>query len=618
MIWFAVVVPPRPGRRIGYVMCMQPVAWPEPEPQIAAAIAAKYRGKRPRPLAVQIRDRLGQWLGDEDFAQVFGIRGRPGWSPSRLALVTVLQRAEHLTDRLAAESVRTRIDWQYLLGLPLDDPGFDHTVLAEFRGRVADAGLEQVVLDALLALLAAGGLVKAGGKQRTDSTHVIAAVAALNRLELAGESVRAALEALTAAHPAWVEQRVCVPDFARRYATPMTSWRPPVSQARRDELAIAYAKDGYALLEAVYERSSPAWLRELPAVDVLRRVLLQNYTRTITGDGREVIRRREKEPEGDGLPPGHARIASPYDTDARWGVKREEFWLGYKLHVTETCDDPPRCSCRPDRPAPRPAAGGDEPGGFRAGGREHDKGCAHLVFPNLITHVATTDATVTDNQMTGAIHQDLAAKNLAPGRQYLDSGYLSAAVVVSALTTWGIALIGPLLADTSAQARAGAGYARADFAVDYDAKTVTCPQGKTSASWTPCAQRGKDAIVATFSPSDCGPCPARSLCTSGRRRQLSVLPRDLAEAQAAARAAEQTTGFQADYARRAGVEGTMHQAASHGARRARYRGLPKTRLDHVYMATALNLLRLEAFWTGTPLDRQRTSHLARLELSLAA
>jgi hypothetical protein len=449
---------------------------------------------------------------------------------------------------------------------------------------------------------------------------VIAAIAALNRLELVGESVRAALEALAAAHPDWLAQRICVPGFARRYGTPMTSWRPPASQAKRDELAIAYARDGYALLEAVYDSSAPAWLREIPAAEVLRRVLVQNYTRTITGNGREVIKRREKEPEGDGLPPGHLRIASPYDTDARWGVKREEFWLGYKLHVTETCDDPPPCSCRPDRPASRPAAGGDEPDRSRAAGREHDKGCAQVVFPNLITHVATTDATVTDNQMTGAIHDDLAAGNLAPGRHYLDSGYLSAAVVVSALTIWGIALIGPLLADTSAQARARHGYARADFTADYDSKTVTCPQGKTSASWTPCAQRGKDAIVATFSASDCGPCPARSLCTTSgkKRRQLTVLPRDLAEAQAAARAAETTTGFQADYARRAGVEGTMHQAASHGARRARYRGLPKTRLDHVYMATALNLLRLEAFWNGTPLDRQRTSHLARLELGLAA
>ncbi len=131
-------------------MCVQPVAWPEPDPQIAAAIAAKYPGKRPRPLAVQVRDRLGQWLADEEFAAAFGVRGRPGWSPSRLALVTVLQRAENLTDRQAAEAVRTRIDWQYLLGLALDDPGFDHTVLAEFRARVADSGLEQVTLDALL------------------------------------------------------------------------------------------------------------------------------------------------------------------------------------------------------------------------------------------------------------------------------------------------------------------------------------------------------------------------------------------------------------------------------------------------------------------------------------
>src|SRR5487761_117608 len=276
-------------------MSMQPAPWPDPDPQVAAAIAAKYRGKRPRPLAVVIRDRLGQWLADEDFAAAFGIRGRPGWPPSRLALVTVLQRAEKLTDRAAAEAVRTRIDWQYLLGLPLDDPGFDHTVLAEFRARVAEAGLEQRALDALLARLTADGLVRAGGKQRTDSTHVTAAVAALNRLELAGESVRAALEALATAHPDWLAQRICVPEWNHRYGTPMTSWRPPASQAKQDELAIAYAKDGYALLEAVCGPSAPAWLREVPAIDVLRRVLLQNYTRAITADGREVIKRREKE-----------------------------------------------------------------------------------------------------------------------------------------------------------------------------------------------------------------------------------------------------------------------------------------------------------------------------------
>ena len=174
--------------------------------------------------------------------------------------------------------------------------------------------------------------------------------------------------------------------------------------------------------------------------------------------------------------------------------------------------------------------------------------------------------------------------------------------MVSALVTGGIALIGPLLADTSAQARAGHGYARADFTIDYDTKTATCPHGKTSVSWTPGAQRGKDAIVATFAAGDCGPCPARSQCTtsSRKRRQLAVLPRGLAEAQAAALAAETTIGFQADYARRAGVEGTMHQAASHGAHAtAACRNPPRPRLHglRAQPATAARLLDTDPRWT---------------------
>ena len=222
--------------------------------------------------------------------------------------------------------------------------------------------------------------------------------------------------------------------------------------------------------------------------------------------------------------------------------------------------------------------------------------------PDLITSVATTGATVTDNLMTGVIHDDLAGKNLPPGRHYLDSGYLSAALVVESRATWGIALIGPLLADTSAQARAGDGYARADFAVDYYSKTVTCPRGKTSVSWTPCTQRGKDAIVATFSASDCGPCPARPLCTSSgkNQQQLTILPRELAQTQAAARSAETTIPFQAHYARRAGVEGTMH----HRQPRRPARPLPLPDQDpplprvHVLLPLPAPPIGL---WTGTPL-----------------
>ena len=275
--------------------------WPGPDPVVAAAIRAKYAGRRV-PLAVAVRDRLGQWMADELFAAAFGARGRPGQPPSRLAVVTVLQMGEELTDREAAEAVRTRLDWQYLLGLGLADPGFDHSVLSEFRGRVAAHELEEAVLDALLARLAADGLVKAGGKQRTDSTHVIAAVRALHMTELAGESVRAALEALAAACPDWLAARFCVPDWERRYGARISTWqRTAPGKAERDRLAVQYARDGYALVAACYEETAPAWLRQVPAVQVLRTVLVQSFTRAVDEGGREVISRREPGDGGDGF-----------------------------------------------------------------------------------------------------------------------------------------------------------------------------------------------------------------------------------------------------------------------------------------------------------------------------
>src|SRR5260370_6688000 len=191
---------PDAGRRLEFVMSVVPQPWPQPAPQVAGAVAAMYRGRRERPLPVLVRDKLGEWLSDEQFAGAYGVRGKLGWPRSRLALVTICQKAENLADRQAAEQVRARIDWKYALGLDLADPGFDHSILSEFRARVAAGGLEHVVLDTLLERLAASGLVQAGGKVRTDSTHLIAAVAAPRPLALAGGGGRAGLEALAAAH----------------------------------------------------------------------------------------------------------------------------------------------------------------------------------------------------------------------------------------------------------------------------------------------------------------------------------------------------------------------------------------------------------------------------------
>jgi len=575
-------------------MSMKPVPLPDPDPVIAAAIRKKYAGKRP-PLAVTVRDRLGCWLPDEAFAPAFARRGRPGLSPAMLAVVTALQYAEDLTDREAAEAVRTRLDWQYALGLALDDPGFDFTVLSEFRGRVAGHGLEQAVLDALLARLVSEGLLGPGGNQRTDSTHVLARARDLHTRELLRESVRAALEALAAACPGWTAARLCTADWNARYGPRPGSWAIPGQRGKRgrrkrdDGAAVTHARDGYALVSACCEDTAPPSARELPAVQVLRTVLLQRCMISEDGSGREAVRMREAGSES-GLPPARRRIETPYDPLARRGIKDGTSWLGWKLHVTDTCDGPPACGCPP-------------------GAR-----CPHDVLPAVITGVATTDACVPDIVMTVPVTAALAARGLAPARHYADSGYASAPAM-AALAAAGTALVSPLTADTSRQAREGRGYDRSAFTIDYDHRTATCPQGRASSSWSRTSGRGRPVIIAQFPASACRACPARPDCTASaaRGRSLHIPPREIHQLQAAARAGQATPAWQQDYNRRAGCEATISQAlATAGTRRARYHGLARTRVEHVFTAVAVNLIRLDAHWNGIPLQRTRTTHLMRL------
>lgn len=561
---------------------MQPKRLPRiPERTVVVARAAFPKGS----LAMAVRDELSEVFADEQFAAAFGVRGAPAQSPGVLALVTALQYAENLTDRQAAAMLARAIDWKYALGLELTDPGFDFSVLSKFRARLLEHGLEERVFTTLLAVLASKGLLNAGGKQRTDSTHVISAVRDLNRLELAGESVRSALEALAAAAPGWLAAVIDVGEWAHRYGPRVDSWRLPTSQAKRGRLAAVYGQDAVALLRAIFAPSAPGWLAEIPAVQVLRTVLVQNYLITTDARGREVIRRREA--DTDGLPPARIRISSPYDTDARWAAKGEDlFWNGFKTHLTETCHD------QADPPA-----------------------------PNLITDVATTAATTPDTKATGGIHQRLAQRHLIPAEHLLDSGYPSAQAITTALANHGIRLVTPALLDQSPQARTATGFAKAAFTIDFDTRAAICPQGNTSANWSPTRQRGTDVIVVKFATGACTPCPTRTQCTTAKRggRQLTLHPRDLHEALAAARGEQTTTTWHEAYKLRAGVEGSIHQAlAVTGIRHARYRGLAKIHLQHVFSAIALNLIRLHAWWTGRPLDRGHTSHLTRLDLALAA
>ncbi len=560
-------------------MSMQPKPWPEVPAETARITKSAFRKGA---LPIRVRDELGFWCADGDFAAAYGVRGAPGISPAQLAMVTVLQFTENLTDRQAADAVRGRLDWKYCLGLALADEGFDFTVLSEFRARLVADGLESKIFDALLDRLIARGLLGAGERQRTDSTHVLAAIRALNRLELAGETVRAALEALAAAAPDWLTGAIDS-TWQARYAARVETMRLPASESKRAALAIEYGRDGYRLLAAVTAAGAPGWLRELPAVEILRRVWVQQYYRQIDEHGERVIRRDAEH----GLPPGRLRLISPYDPDARYSEKRGAGWLGYKVHLSETC--------------PAPASDGTRPA------------------PNLLTCVATTPAAVPDVAMTEAIHDRLAEHGLPPGEHLVDAGYTSTELLLAARAR-GITLLGPLSANPSRQARTG-GYTLDAFHIDWDHQQVTCPQGQRSSSWTPCTQHGRDAIVVRFPTPACAPCPVRDRCTTAthRGRQLTLNPRPVHEALTAARVEQTSDAWRERYKARAGVEGTIAQATHvTGVRHARYTGLAKTRLEHLLAATAVNLIRLDAWWTDKPLDRTRTRQLQRLDFDLAA
>ena len=224
-------------------------------PELTARVA---RAAFPRgTLAIRIREALGLLFADEDFAAAFPRVGRPAVSPGALALVSVLQYAEGLSDRQAADQVRARLDWKFLLGLELDDPGFDFTVLGDFRSRLINHGLEEQVLDVVLARLSGAGLLRAGGRQRTDSTHVLAAVRVLNRMEFVGETLRAALEALAAAAPGWLAPLIDS-GWADRYGARIDSYRFPKGEDARGQWAGQVGRDGFMLLDAVGAPPAPA------------------------------------------------------------------------------------------------------------------------------------------------------------------------------------------------------------------------------------------------------------------------------------------------------------------------------------------------------------------------
>ena len=539
-------------------MSMYPQAiGPIPEETARIARAANPKGT----LAMWLRDELGAIYTDEDFRDLYSERGQPALAPWRLALVTLLQYVEDLTDRQAAEAVRTRLDWKYLLGLELSDPGFDASVLTEFRQRLLAQGAEERLLDKLLLMCRQRGWLKAGGKMRTDATHVLAAVRSLHHLETVGETVRAALEELAQIASDWLASWM-PEEWFKRYEGRMDSRRLPKKEAERKQLAEQIGRDGARLLAALSQADAPAAAQELESVQVLRQVWPQYYEER---EGQSYWR--------DGPAQGaQEAIVSPYDTDARLAQKRDTAWCGYKVHLTETCE---------------------------------------ADLPELIVQVKTTLAPRPDVKETLDLQQELEQRQLLPDEHLLDGGYLESEVLVQHPP--GLRIIGPVPPDTSWQAQEGKGYDVAHFQLDWAAQTATCPQGQQSRSWRERPDR-EGQIQVSFAKATCQACPVRTLCTKADHRELQLHLRVQLEALQHQRALQQTVEFRQAYALRSGVEATISQAVRRlPLRQSRYRGMPKVQLQEVVTATALNCLRLYAYVNGVPRGITWISHLARLK-----
>jgi transposase len=268
-------------------------------------------------------------------------------------------------------------------------------------------------------------------------------------------------------------------------------------------------------------------------------------------------------------------ISSPYDTEGRLGKKDTTTWIGYNVHLTETCEDE---------------------------------------SPHLIVHVATTPAPVADGDVTPAIHEELRSADLLPGKHAVDTAYVDAELLVNSRREYGVDLIGPTRPDYRWQSKAGAGFAARDFTIDWDREQATCPEGRTSVSWSPAVDRGHNEVIKVkFSAKDCGACPAQDRCTESKRRSITVRPRDQYEALQAARSREASEEYRAEYNRRAGIEGTISQGVrTCGLRRSRYIGEAKAHLQHIATAAAINVSRISDWLAERPREVTRTSAFARL------
>lgn len=483
------------------------------------------------PILAKARERLAACYCLEN--------GRPGVEPVVLLGVSLLQFMERMPDRQAVEQFRYHVGWKYALNQELNSDVFDASVLVRFRDRLLEHEEGRLVFEVVREALEEAGLMAKRGRQRMDSTHVLGLVKRMSALDCVRESLRCGLEELSHS----VEER---PEFWNllweRYVESRLDYR--ASEGSLREKMGQAGKDIWALLNWLDKRKG--LIGEGPKCLILRRVFQEQF--------------RVKENEVVAERTGSGQIQNPHDPEAQYRTKQQgkPGWVGYMMQVAETVTEKP---VTPGEPT-----------------------------ANFITSIVTQTALGSDEAGMAETMEEQGQMGMEkPGELYVDGAYISGKELATAAAE-NRELIGPAVA-----ARAGkeAEFRVSDFTVDIHGREALCPAGQISTQCSRIEDRWNGIVEYRFEWfGRCQACPERTKCLSAGQthRTIRVGPHHM---HLQARRREMNTDtFQEKMKRRAAIEGTQSELVrGHGARRARYRGLSKVRLQNYFIGAACNVKR---------------------------
>jgi transposase len=492
--------------------------------------------------------------------------GRPGVNPVKLLAVTILQYMERAADRDAAEQAVCDLRWRIALNMDLDEEGFDPTVLVRFRDRLREHRQESVAFDAALQAMREAGYLKDRKRVRVDSTHVLALVAEMSRLECVREAIRLALETLEPVES--LSRPVLWPQWWERYVETR-----PDPKAKKDVLRLKMdqaGEDAESVLSWV--KSMPEELREIKEVTVLGRVFEENFERM---DG--ALNQRRAQPAG--------AVHNPHDPEAQWSTKsttKEKDWVGYKAQVAETAEDGPGEKGEPTK--------------------------------GVILAIVTQEARASDKSALPVVEGAMeAAGEAKPEVMYADAGYSSGAELARAEEE-GRELKAPV--QPSCPERDGR-YPVEDFNVSVANRTAKCPAGQEAGNFSRLTdgKTGKATCRIEWKGSVCQACDKKDRCLGEGQGHRTLLVGEHHDHVQARRREQATEEFKRDMKHRNGIEGTISELTrGYGMRRCRYRGQARTRLQNAFIGAACNIKR---WFRRTAWEAKRAVELALSEATPA-